>query len=1026
MARTPEHAVAVSPPASPLLPERKTPGHGMPMTVRVPCPACGAVAEIEVGDPKPHCPHCKKAVPPIEEVETPQAETSEVPAAGKPGERRAGSRSGPAVADDTELLPRRLKNYELIEIIGRGGMGVVYRARQVDLDRMVALKLVRTPHPRQEDSIRFVVEAQVTGQIEHPNIVPVHEIGTDEKGRPYFVMKLVRGQSLSDVLLNLRKGDAKTQRAFPFTRLLNIFCEVCQAMAFAHSKGVLHRDIKPANVMIGDFGEVQLMDWGLARKFGEPDTHTAGLVNVAPGARPLRVKASGDAVRTIREDDTLAAQGLVAGTPEYMSPEQAAGEPAALHPRSDVYSLGALLYEIVNFRPPHIDPDTRVLMRKVATEPVVFPKPGGNRPKIGSALRAVTLKALSMNPEDRYPSALALLLDVRAVLNDEPVAAKPDTVLDKSARVLRRHGAVLATAAAALVLLSLGAAAASWVLTSEAQKSAFEKEQRLEESERRQEAVQRALEESKRRASAEGERAQALEEKRRAESQNIENANRLARAIPLFLDALELSKRRRYDAAIAQLQLVIEADPFSPVAALAYFARGEAWQSKGGAESGRKAIQDYLAADKLAQAANKAGDPRAVMRCGEVALRLLGDTDLALGYYERAYKIEPSNPYGMMGLAYAHILRGRAALTPEEKRKHGQEALNLALNAIALGDFLWEAHYIAGSLYGGLELPESNLQDLAKAPQHLTQALVLEPNATDLWLARAKVMRAIGDRTAAISDLGTYLRLRPESVEALAARTELFLEFDRPTEALADAERVLAFEPQHVGALKARAAALAGLMKLPEAENAYGDALALYDRDASLWLRRAQVRMQMRRYADAAADAGKAWTLDEKNLDALKLRADARMKSGQPVEAAADYKLLQERAPGKAGSLLGLADALRLQGKGKEAIEAYRAVVQQDPDRQDVRLKIVQMLIEDSNAAWYDPAEAIKEARAAEQSGKDNDPKIMIALAEALRAGNQHKDALAIVERAYSLFPTDADVQACRERLRQAAKPSKK
>ncbi|MCW8134020.1 MAG: hypothetical protein KIS92_26980, partial [Planctomycetota bacterium] len=146
------------------------------MIVRMPCPSCSKVAALRVGDPKPVCSHCKAPIPPVEEV-SPEAretgETADLNAKATPrDERRPGSRIGPAVGDDTEVLPRRLKNYELLEVIGRGGMGIVYRARQVDLDRMVALKLVRTLQPRQEDAIRFVVEAQVTGQIEHPNIVP--------------------------------------------------------------------------------------------------------------------------------------------------------------------------------------------------------------------------------------------------------------------------------------------------------------------------------------------------------------------------------------------------------------------------------------------------------------------------------------------------------------------------------------------------------------------------------------------------------------------------------------------------------------------------------------------------------------------------------------------------------------------------------------------------------------------------------------------------------------------------------------
>lgn len=1001
----------------------------MALTVSMPCLACGKLTALTVGDPKPHCTHCKAVMPPVEEVASPAVddhETAELQAEpqGKPrtpqsNDRRGGSRIGLGV-DELEVVPRRLGNYELVEIIGRGGMGLVYRARQVDLDRTVALKLIRTPHPRQEDALRFVVEAQVTGQIEHPNIVPVHEMGTDEKGRPFFVMKLVRGEALSEILMRLRKGDSKTRLAYPLTRLLHIFCEVCQAIAFAHAKGVLHRDIKPSNVMIGDFGEVLVMDWGLARKFGEPDTKSAGLLTVTPGSKPVLVAARGEMVRTVREDDTLAAQGLVAGTPEYMSPEQAAGDVSAMHPRSDVYSLGALLFEILNYRPPHVDPDTRVLVRKVATEPVIFPRHGGNRPKITPALRAVCLKALAMNPDERYAGALGLLIDVRAILADEPVSAKPDTPADKLARLFRRHGMVLATFAAAIVLLSLGAAASSWVLKAAAQQREFEKSQRLHEAEQREQAEGRARLEAEARVKAVKDRAEAVEARRLAEAQNIESANRLARAIPLFLDALELLKRRRHDAALAQLQLVIEADPGSPVAALAHFACGEALQAKGSPEAARQAIAQYLAADAVSLQVNKIGDPRAVMRSGEVALRMLNDTVLALKYFERAAAIDPANPYGMLGLAYARILRGRGADAPETRQRHAREALALALKAVEHGGYLWEAHYVAGTLYGGLELPGTGVEDLAKAPQHLSQALALEPGAADLWLSRARVLRAIGDKTAALSDLGTYLRQRPDAVEALAARAELFMDIDRPAEALADAQRLLAQNARNPSGLLVRAAALSALKRPPEAEAAWGEALAVLAKDPALWLRRAKLRYLMGRFAEAAEDAGQALALDDKHLEALRLRADARIKAGRPVEAAEDYKLLRERDPAQTDVLLGLGDALRMQGRGADALEAFRAFVKLQPDRLDVRVRIVQMLCTQRDAAWYDPAAAIREARDAQQLAQNRDPKVMLALADALLAGNKGKEALEIVEKAYSNFPTDPEVVASRERMRHA------
>jgi tetratricopeptide (TPR) repeat protein len=233
--------------------------------------------------------------------------------------------------------PVRPDRYELEEEIGRGGMGAVVRARDPDLNRTLAVKVLREDHRGRIDlERRFLEEAQLTGQLQHPGIPPVHEIGRLEDGRPFFAMKLIDGRTLAE-LLRERSSPAEY-----LPRFLGIFEQICQAVGYAHSKGVIHRDLKPGNVMVGAFGEVQVMDWGFAKVHrADPDPETAATEEVS-------------AIATARAgagDSTQA--GQVMGTPAYMAPEQARGEIGCLEQRSDVFGLGAILCFILTGRPPY-------------------------------------------------------------------------------------------------------------------------------------------------------------------------------------------------------------------------------------------------------------------------------------------------------------------------------------------------------------------------------------------------------------------------------------------------------------------------------------------------------------------------------------------------------------------------------------------------------------------------------------------------------------------------------------------------
>jgi serine/threonine protein kinase len=287
--------------------------------------------------------------------------------------------------------------------VGRGAMGQVLLGFDTKLRREMALKVTHLPRgeiPR-ELLARFVEEAQVTAQLEHPNIVPVHDLGLDPDGRAYFSMKLIRGRSLEEILTARLNGDTATLAEFGLRRLLDIFLQVCLAMEYAHARGVIHRDLKPANVMVGDFGEVAVMDWGVAklREIAAGVSTKAEALNSDPDFAESGPVSTPGPVTSVRAE-TKAWQthdGAVLGTPHYMAPEQANG--LAVDERSDLYSLGVMLYEILCGQVPFDHEDAAIVVKRVIFE---NPKPPSTHdPHVPAALEALVMRLLAKEPDDR-------------------------------------------------------------------------------------------------------------------------------------------------------------------------------------------------------------------------------------------------------------------------------------------------------------------------------------------------------------------------------------------------------------------------------------------------------------------------------------------------------------------------------------------------------------------------------------------------------------------------------------------------
>jgi serine/threonine protein kinase len=353
--------------------------------------------------------------------------------------------------------------YQVSGEIGRGGMGAILKVFDQDMHRPVAMK-VMLETGKSTHRMRFIEEAQITGQLEHPGIVPVHELGADRRGHLYFTMKLVHGRSLSEIFKMLRSDDEKTVREFTLAKLLAILVDVANAVAFAHYRGVVHRDIKPANIMIGRFGEVLVMDWGLAKVIGAAQT---------PTTRRMRRKDSragvAEAPPKVEEDEHVTSQrisnmntryGTVVGTPAYMSPEQARGDTKNITSRSDIYALGALLYEVLTLTPPVRGSTAQSIIAQVITGRIDPPERRSPARAIPGELSAIAMKALSADPAQRYQTSEEFRADIELFLDGRAVSAKADTTWETIGKLLRRNRAAsIAIAVATILVLIIGTAA---------------------------------------------------------------------------------------------------------------------------------------------------------------------------------------------------------------------------------------------------------------------------------------------------------------------------------------------------------------------------------------------------------------------------------------------------------------------------------------------------------------------------------------------------------------------------------------
>jgi eukaryotic-like serine/threonine-protein kinase len=373
-----------------------------------------------------------------------------------PKVKREGDDAIPVLAVDDR------DRYQHQKELGAGGMGEVIKAVDNDIGRDVAVKRLFPDANADPEAVeRFVEEIRIVGQMEHPNIVPIHDVGVDGDGRYFFVMKYVEGETLESIIDKLKAGDPVYHARFGFAQRVAIFMGVLEAVHYAHSRGIVHRDIKPANVMVGPFGEVMLMDWGIAKRVGTPDPPLLTVAKAEPAASDVDAAAGAKTMRSADPRVHPTQNGVLIGTPAYMAPEQAAG--LTVDERSDIYSLCVVFHEFLGLG--HYLADCANLGALLAgvmgrNAESLGHQPSEHQPPVPADLVHFVRRGLEKVPEDRFQTVGEMLVRLRARQDGDIPVECPVTFakqgVNEVGRFVDRHPYAAMTALFAIPVTALG------------------------------------------------------------------------------------------------------------------------------------------------------------------------------------------------------------------------------------------------------------------------------------------------------------------------------------------------------------------------------------------------------------------------------------------------------------------------------------------------------------------------------------------------------------------------------------------
>jgi eukaryotic-like serine/threonine-protein kinase len=827
---------------------------------------------------------------------------------------RPADRSADPEATTPELQALPGLRYRILRPHAKGGLGEVFVAEDVELHRQVALKEIQPVHAQDPVSRgRFLLEAEITGRLEHPGIVPVYGLGQYADGRPFYAMRFIHGDNLKEAIRRFHEGDQPGrdpgERGLAFRELLGRFVDVCNAVAYAHSRGVLHRDLKPGNIMLGKYGETLVVDWGLA-KAGVTD-HEVG--NGDPIDESMLRPSSGSGVAATQ-------MGSAIGTPAYMSPEQAGGRLDKLGPASDMYSLGATFYCLLTGKPPFGGNDHGQVLDKVRRGE--FPAPRLMNRSVPAVLEAICLKAMALRPEERYPTARALAEDIEHWLADEPVRAYREPWTDRARRWGRRHRPlVAATTALSLAVLIFGGGTWMWW-----------KQQR--------DTLARAVREDLTSAEDNLSGEHWLEAGR-----NLERAEgRLASGGPA--DLLAPVRQLRDDltmvAKLAQIRLekaVVKDGHFriegaDPAYRAAFEQHGLPLLELDPAEAARR-INNSIIARQLVTALDDWAFIRQLTRASSAdhlfAIARLVDPDPWRQQLRQA--VEQADPLALKRLAVDE----KALIQPAGTLDLLQEALFQfgAEQAIAPllrqvqqrhpADF-WINHTLAVNLC--LQKPP----DTREAIGYLRAALVIRPDNPGVLLNFGNALKDQGRLDEAIAAFQKAIEQKPDYAEAYIQLGSALVDQKRLADAEAAFHKAIELKPKDAGIRADVGYALEAAGKLADAEAAYRKAIQLDPQHARGYNNLGHALYQQQRLEPAI----------EAYRKAIELKSDFALAYVNLAAALADLKKLPEALaacrkaielqPDYPDAYGALGDILGAQQKVSEAIEAYQKAISLKPD----------------------------------------------------------------------------------------------
>jgi len=831
------------------------------------CAACGTVYENEI------CPKCIAGF------------ALAADSAG-PGDDPAARPERPAAPLDPEIEKaaadpkNRFGKYVLLRELGAGGMGVVFKAWQSDLRRIVALKFIRGVEA-QHDLERFFREAQLSATLSHPGIAPIYESGVHD-GKHFFAMQYVEGLTLDRFL-------AATPRP-AIRKVVEILAHVAEAVDYAHEHGIIHRDLKPANVMIDGRGRAYVMDFGLAK--------------------------------SVRTGSSLTGSGFAVGTPSYMSPEQAQGEAHTIGPRSDVYALGAVLYEICAGRPPFAaDNVVQILVDVVHRDP---DPPRKFNPKLHPELETVALKALEKDPARRYASAADFAADLRRWLDGEPVLARPAGTVSRFVRKIRKHK--LAAAGAAALLVGLSFLLGTWAFRASEQRTRSDAKPYYEEAAALYDAANRLRLISKLPDDA-------LEQYKPQLRRAQENAERAVQRDPAFGEAHFLLGRihcllLNRDAAIDDFTRTIARDPAH---LRAYVERAllrlQIFGAKHGLTSvslrtGTKAPQLYwnpLGADADRERAGILSDLEAASRLAERDYEkelLRGATELTLWrsgsgeglqraeeHLLKARSLLSNDPVPLQLLSICRLLQGDYA-----------GAANFAATAIELAPNDHALLYYASTI---LHYAGRNDEALAA----VDRALRINPTHAGLHNVRANILVQQKDYPGARIAFETALRFDPRDSVSMCNLGFFLYQISHVEEAADVYGRAVDADPSNVDGYEGRAICAMALGKLEEAEKDMDKVVALRP-TADTYSNRGAMRSQRKRFAEAMEDYQQALKLEPQNAAVYYNIGLLKAREGKHAEAVEPHRRAIELGRVQADGYVALAKALNKTRRFAEAEEA--------------------------------------------------------------------------------------------------------